>query len=469
MLRRRAQTDLLAFTEFTFKRYQTSAHHVRIAEALQAIERRDINKLIIEIPPRGGKSELVSKRFPAWYLGRNPHKEIIAASYGSDLARDFGRAARNIVASEEYQSIFPYCRLAADTSAADRWMTMDGGSYVAAGVGTAITGRGAHVGIIDDPVKDRAEAESQIVRDSTWGWYTSTFLTRLTPDGAQVICQTRWHYDDLTGRIKARWDKERVSYEEICIPALVNGLSYWPERWTKELLEQRKAEIGARDWQSLYMQQPTPDEGAFYRRDWFRYYDKLPKDVAIIAASDHAATMDGGDYTVHGVAALDSNDNLYIDDVWRRQCDAQEWLTVMVGLVRSYQPMRWGVEVGPIWRTAEPWIRDELAKHRAYVDVRAYPTAHNGGKGEGKSIRSLAFQSRLAAGKVFFRRGAPFLDWLEPEMLQFPAGVHDDGCDVLALLGRMAAEIPLPMDDGWSDEDNSRLARSTSANDITGY
>ena len=177
LARRQARKSLIGFTEYTFEDYQTAAHHRQIAEALEAVERGDIDRLMIAMPPRHGKSELASKRFPAWYLGRNPKGQIIAASYNSDLATDFGRGVRNIVGDRRYSNIFA-TGLQPDSRAANRWNTDAGGVYVAAGVGTAVTGRGADVLLIDDPIKDREEADSENQRDKVWDWYTSTAYTR---------------------------------------------------------------------------------------------------------------------------------------------------------------------------------------------------------------------------------------------------------------------------------------------------
>ena len=156
---------------------------------------------MIFMPPRHGKSELASKRFPAWCLGRDPKRQIIAASYNSDLANDFGRNVRNLVAEPEFGQVFPNVSLAPDSQAANRMNTNHKGAYVAAGVGTAVTGRGAHIALIDDPFKDREEADSERRRDLVWDWYRSTLYTRLMPGGAIVLIQTRWHEDDLAGRI----------------------------------------------------------------------------------------------------------------------------------------------------------------------------------------------------------------------------------------------------------------------------
>jgi hypothetical protein len=205
LARRRARESLMAFTQYTNPEYQAAQHHRRIADKLEAVERGEIKRLMILMPPRHGKSELASRRFPAFYIGRNPGKQIIAASYNSDLANDFGREVRNIVAGPEFGALFQ-TSLAPDSSAANRWHTGHGGMYVAAGVGTAITGRGADVLLIDDPFKDREEADSELRRQRVWDWYTSTAYTRLMPGGAIVVINTRWHDDDLSGKLMAEAD-----------------------------------------------------------------------------------------------------------------------------------------------------------------------------------------------------------------------------------------------------------------------
>ncbi|MGM7308596.1 terminase large subunit domain-containing protein, partial [Acinetobacter baumannii] len=189
LARRRAKESLIAFTDYTNDLYEAAPHHQVIAEKLEAVERGEIKRLIICMPPRHGKSELASRRFPAWYLGRNPSNQIIAASYNSDLAGDFGREVRNIVATPEFGNVFKIS-LASDSKAANRWHTDKQGVYVSAGVGTAITGRGANILLIDDPFKDRQEADSELRRELVWNWYTSTAYTRLMPNGAIVVINT---------------------------------------------------------------------------------------------------------------------------------------------------------------------------------------------------------------------------------------------------------------------------------------
>ena len=202
--RRIARRSLIKFTEFTLPKYKPAAHHDLIAEKLEGVAYGRIDRLMINMPPRHGKSELASRRFPAWLLGINPEIEIVVASYNADKAREFGYEVRDIVRSQEYRALFPGVTLKEDSRAADRWNTDSGGSFRAVGIGTSLTGRGADVLLIDDPIKDDEEADSELRRERIWSWYSSVAYTRLSPGGRVVVIQTRWHEDDLTGRLLTR-------------------------------------------------------------------------------------------------------------------------------------------------------------------------------------------------------------------------------------------------------------------------
>lgn len=216
-------------------------------------------------PPRHGKTELVSRRFPAWYLARHPDQDFISASYGADLAQDFGRDVRNIVASPEYRSLFPDVQLAADSQAKNRWHVSGGGGYVAAGVGTAMTGRGAHVFNIDDPVKDRLEAESTVTRAATWDWYRAVAYTRLMPDAAVVLTLTRWHEEDLAGLLLQQEAAGGDRWDKLILPAIgPDGRALWEEAYPRAVLEQIRRTIGEYEWNALYMQEPRKRGGSFF-------------------------------------------------------------------------------------------------------------------------------------------------------------------------------------------------------------
>lgn len=265
-----ARNDLLAFTEYTFPNYAVGAHHKIIAEKLNAVERGEIRRLMIFCPPRHGKSELSSRRFPAYCLGRDPNREIISASYGSDLAKDFGREVRNIVGGPEFKALYPKVSLAADSAAKDRWHTNrpHRGGYIAAGVNTAVTGRGAEIFVIDDPVKDRQDAESELIRESTWSWYRAVVYTRLAPAAAIVLIMTRWHEDDLAGRLLNAGETEGDKWDVVNMPAFnADGGALWPEKFTADDLHRIRRVLELREWGALYEQNPRPTGSSFFDLD----------------------------------------------------------------------------------------------------------------------------------------------------------------------------------------------------------
>lgn len=231
---------------------------------------------MVQTPPRVGKSEIVSRRFPAFYLGRYPNRQFISASYGADFSAGFGRDVRNLIASKEYHALFRGVSLAPDSKAKNLWHTNKDGVYLATGVGAAATGYGAHVLSIDDPTKDRQEAESATVRESVWDWYTSVAYTRLMPGGAIVLVMTRWHVDDLCGRLLEAEEAGGDRWEKLIFPAInEDGTALWEEAYPREVLGQIRSVIGERDWASLYEQRPYPTQGNIFqvhqiltRPDW---------------------------------------------------------------------------------------------------------------------------------------------------------------------------------------------------------
>ena len=377
---------------------------------------------MIFMPPRHGKSELASKRFPAWCLGRDPKRQIIAASYNSDLANDFGRNVRNLVAEPEFGQVFPNVSLAPDSQAANRMNTNHKGAYVAAGVGTAVTGRGAHIALIDDPFKDREEADSERRRDLVWDWYRSTLYTRLMPGGAIVLIQTRWHEDDLAGRIL---EQEAGQWEVLELPAINKvGEPLWPEWYNLEALNRIKATIGPREWSALYQQQPQPDEGTFFKREWFNTWGTLPE-LRYYGTSDYAVTDGGGDYTVHRVWGIDGKGDAYRVGGWRGQTASDEWIEAKLDLIAKYKPLAWFGEGGVIQKAIEPMLRRRMRERNVHCRLEWLPSVAD------KPTRARSFQALAATGRVFFEPGADI-----SEHLVFPAGKHDDDVDNSSLIGR---------------------------------
>lgn len=426
---------MLKFTEYTLTHYRAAAHHALIAEKLEAIERGEIDRLMINMPPRHGKSELASRRFPAWFLGRNSGKSVIAASYNSDLATDFGRQVRNIVASQEYGRLFD-TELSEDSRAANRWNTNKAGTYVAAGVGTAITGRGADILLIDDPLKDREEADSELQRDKIWDWYTSTAYTRLAPGGRIIVIQTRWHEDDLSGRLLVEQAKGGDKWEILELPAIYStGQALWPDFYPLPALERIRSVLPARDWSALYQQRPAPEEGAYYKRDWFRYYDEKPQHLRIYGASDYAVTEGDGDYTVHLVAGVDPDDNIYVLDVWRGQTSSDVWVQAWLDLARKHKPLMWVEEQGQIIKSIGPFLDKRMREEKVYCRREQVSSASD------KPTRSRSIQARTAMSKVYFPSKATWLSDFTSELLTFPAGKHDDMVDAFGLIGRMLDDL----------------------------
>lgn len=455
-----AKTSLIAFSRYTFPQYLPAPHHDMIAEKLEAVARGEIKRLRIHMPPRHGKSELASKRFPAWFMGVHPRRHVIAASYNSDLASDFGREVRNIVASKPYKAVFE-TTLAEDSSAANRWHTQHGGMYAAVGIGTATTGRGAHVLLIDDPFKDREEADSERHREKVWRWYTSTAYTRLESDirpddvmeddalwhellddigegraepfeGAIVGICTRWHEDDWAGRVELAERNGGEKWEVLDLPAILSdGRALWAAKYPLPVLERIRGAIGERDWSALYQQRPTPDEGDYFRREWLKHYDQLPRHLRMYGASDYAVTAKGGDFTVHVVAGIDPNDDLYIVDVWRSQAESHVWVETFIDLVAKHKPLRWAEEGGQIIKSLGPFIDKRMRERRVYCMREQMMSVAD------KPTRARSFQARAAMGKVHVPHNAPWLPDLIGELLTFPAGKNDDQVDALGLIGRM--------------------------------
>ena len=420
--RRQARQSLLSFTEYTNPLYASANHHRLICEKLEAVERGEIDRLMIFMPPRHGKSELASKRFPAWCLGRNPARQIIAASYNSDLANDFGRNVRNIVDEPEFGEVFPNVSLASDSHAANRMNTNKGGAYVAAGVGTAVTGRGAHIALIDDPFKDREEADSERRRDLVWDWYRSTLFTRLMPGGAIVLIQTRWHEDDLAGRLL---ESEADQWEVLELPAIdADGNALWPEWYDERALARIKATIGPREWSALYQQRPQPDEGTFFQRSWFKEWEAKPA-LRYYGSSDYAVTDGDGDYTVHRVWGIDAEGALYRVDGWRGQATSDVWIERKLDLIAKYKPLAWFGEGGVIQKAVEPMLRRRMRERKTFCRLEWLPSVSD------KPTRARSFQAMAASGRVYVEPGADL-----SEFLSFPAGKHDDDVDTASLIGR---------------------------------
>ena len=274
--REKAQNQFMPFVHHVYDNFIEGRHHRIIAEKLEKIAAGELKRLIVNMPPRHSKSEFASYLMPAWFLGRNPKLKIIQATHNTELAVRFGRKVRDLIETENYYEIFPETRLKADDKAAGRWGTEAGGEYFAAGVGAAVTGRGADLFIIDDPHSEQ-DALSEGAFDNAYEWYTSGPRQRLQPGGAIILVMTRWGTKDLTGKLMKAQANDMMSdeWEVVEFPAIMpSDKPLWPEFWNKDDLLKVKAALPVSKWNAQWQQQPTATEGAIVKREWWQTWEK---------------------------------------------------------------------------------------------------------------------------------------------------------------------------------------------------
>jgi predicted phage terminase large subunit-like protein len=366
---------------------------------------------------------LASQIFPAWFLGRHPDRSIITACYGQELADDFGRKVRNMVSDPLHHAIFPEFRLADDSTSMHRFSTTAGGSYYAVGRGGAITGRGAHLFLIDDPLKGAEEAHSEVVRRALQQWFSSVGYTRLQPNGAVVLISTRWHEDDLAGYL-LRQDPR--GWDFLWLPAIAEvdesfrraGDALWPDKYPLEELQSIRTVTGSAAFESLYQQRPSAAEGSIFKRDWWRYFSEVPVCKRIVQSWDTAfksgAENDFSACSVWGVAAS----GYYLLWFWRAKVEFPELKRRMKWLAEQYKPNQILVEDKGSGQSLIQELRYETALPVIPIKVD-----------RDKLSRAQAITPLIEAGRVFLPQSAPFLSDFVDELAAFPNGVHDDAVD----------------------------------------
>lgn len=458
---------LLPFVERFNPDYSAGWVHKDICRRLEQFSRDVAEKksprLMLFMPPRHGKSTLASIAFPAWHLGRHPDHEFISCSYSGSLAMGFSRKVRSLLRDPSFKTAFK-TRLDPDSQSAEAWLTTSGGGYVAAGVGGGITGKGAHVLVIDDPVKNREDAESQNNREANWDWYTSTAYTRLAPGGGVLVILTRWHDDDLAGKLLRASSEGGDEWTVVKYPAIAEedeefratGDALHPERYDVESLQRIQRAVGPRDWSALYQQNPVADDGDYFSRSMIQYYD--PDDIDLDRMKFYCAwdlaigKKDRNDYSVGMVVGIDEMEHIYVVDVVRGRFDGFELVEQILDMYELWRPAIVGIEKGHIEMALGPFLEKRVRERGLY---EAYFKDLKTGRRD-KEARARAIQGRMQQGMVHFPRDEIFTGPLVAELLRFPNGVHDDQVDALAWIGLMMTEFavftaPVIREPSWRD------------------
>lgn len=481
-----ARRKLIHFTTRMNPRYLAGWFHIDLAERLERFfEDCWLGKsprLMVFAPPRHGKSKLVSEEGPAWALGHYPDLQVIACSYGDALARDFSYKVQERIRTADYELLFPKTRLRPGKESIDMWrLDKTDGQYIAAGVGGPITGKGGNALIIDDPFKNREEADSALVRQAVHAWYTSTAYTRLAPGGGVLIMHTRWHDDDLAGRLldemrvaekqaqeNGAWPEDADRWEIVSYPAIAVedekhrkvGQALHPERYKLSDLLKIKRTLGPRDWSALYQQNPVPDEGGYFSNEHIVYYDNAPQidSLAVYGSGDLAISKkESADHTVLMIAGLDQNDDLWLLDMVRGRFDSMEIIQHLFALDKQYGVKLWGIEEGQITTALGPFIEKRMREERKFLNIEPMKL-----RKQDKETRARAIQGRMRQGKVRIPRNAPWTTQLITEMLKFPNAVQNDCVDAVAWLGQMLGMMHIQKPTtrkipSWRDKLNSVL------------
>lgn len=471
----KAPTSLLEFAKCMIPDYKTPPHIQLLAQRLEDVAAGKIRRLMVLMPPRHGKTQLISKIFPAFYMGLFPQKSVICSTYGQELSDDMGRAVKNAIQSPMYKEIFPNSLMARDSASIRRFDVIDTsvqttkkGQYFAVGVGSAITGRGADCAIIDDPIKDAAEADSALQRHNIIEWYKTTLYTRLMPNASMVVVQTRWHENDLAGYIIAN---KVEPWTVISLPALAEendvlgrkvGEALWPEAFgVPELLRTRQLE-GPRHWNALFQQRPSSDQGNIIKREWWVPWMELdpPKMEYIIQAYDTAnAEGKDNDFTAvstWGVFRIDGIPNVMLISVYNKKRDYQMMRREVTHLYNHYQPDQAVCE----YKQSGITLVQDL--QRAGIPILKFTPDSD------KVARAHAVVPFFESGRVHYPQGKWWAEAMVDQCASFPFGKHDDMVDTMTLaLLRLKQGFLLhakgdpyaPEDDLDEDDDRPREER----------
>ena len=487
------------------------AHHLicaRLEQFFHDVQAKKSPRLMLFLPPRSGKSLLASMYFPAWMLGQDARTEIIAASYAVSLPEGFSRRIKQLMKDRAYSAMFPQTVLDPNAQATSGWYTTQNGAYLPSGVGSGITGRGAKALIIDDPVKDAEEADSDIRSQAVWDWYGSTARTRVAPGGGICIILTRWSMTDLAGRLLQQQKEQEEHIEEgllvaepgsdfhnqllleqrslerwdvLSFPAIATSDEYYtedhhivsepqpgarllrrkgealhPERYDETAYAALKRTLSPRHWSALYQQSPTVEEGAFFKKEMFRTepLQRLDPTLPRYIAWDLAiGQKQQNDWTVGVVAVLDTRGILTIIDRIRFKGDTFEIVNAILDTYLKYRPRKIGIEQGHIQMAIAPVLQRAMRTRKLFptFDDRLKPMTD-------KVARARPLQGMMQNGMVVFQEGNEWYDEMRTELMHFPNGTHDDCVDALSWMAKMVLAEPTP--GSASLKEQKRLSKS---------
>jgi predicted phage terminase large subunit-like protein len=435
-------------------RVRFGAHHLLWLKLLQQVEDGHLKRLMGLMPPGSAKSTYTSVVFPVHVMGRFADTQVLVASYASRLPQRFGRKARSIVQQRAFRHVFD-TGLVRGSTAADNFLLTNGSEYMGAGILAGITGNRADGIVWDDLIKNRDQADSRLMRDKTWDAYVDDLLTRKKPHAWEIGITTRWHEDDVAGRILPEGYngesgiiqcRDGNAWHVVCIPAEAEraddvlgraiGERIWPEHFPPDHFAKFKRH--PRTWAALYQQRPAPEEGDYFKADWLRVTERIPPNLRTYGASDWAVTSGGGDYTVHVVVGLDPEGRMYLVDLWRKQSASDQWVEAFCDLVLRWKPIGWAEEAGQIKSGVGPFLERRMRERRAFVARQ--PFAARGDK----AVRAQSIRGRMALDGLYVPAGAPWLADFRSELLSFPQGRHDDQVDAIGLIGQLLDRMVPP-------------------------
>jgi predicted phage terminase large subunit-like protein len=445
LLKRRSIRNSL--TEWArHKGFEPAPHHQLFIREIEAFLKSEDEVLLLFAPPGSAKSTYVSVLLPSWYLAANPTHSILAATHNVEFAERWGRRVRNDIAAD---ANVLGISLSEDSKAAGRWSLQSGGEYYGVGAGVGISGFRANLGVGDDLFGSREDAYSDTVRQKRWDWYVDDFSARLKPGAKRILMNTRWHEEDVAGRVLEQIERKLIKGRVISVPAIAEendplgrkpGEYLWdePDGYNYgAFLRDRQRETTPMMWSALYQQKPAPEEGDYFKAEWLKPCEKLPakETLRVYGGSDYAVTADRGDYTVHVVVGLDPEGRMYLLEIWRRQSATDEWVEAFCDFVLKWKPMGWAEENTHITSGVGPYIDRRQGERSAYCYREQFPT-----RGD-KAVRAQSIRGRMALEGLYVPTNAAWYPEFRAELISFPAGKHDDQVDALGLVGQLLDQM----------------------------